>query len=116
MFFPGGRVDDADVVTARNPALAIGFVALDDRDAAARTASARAALEDTGILLTIGAAIATDVVSIAYQTINSPPCQHISHGCGSVSKVGRVSFAEFLGSRLFQAHDRFEMGIAWDTG
>lgn len=56
MVFPGGRVDDADIITARNPALAFGFDALADIDAAARIACAREALEETGVLLTAGAA------------------------------------------------------------
>ncbi len=54
LVFPGGRVDDADLVTARSPALAIGFDGLDDTDAAARIACAREALEETGVLLTAG--------------------------------------------------------------
>ena len=63
LVFPGGRVDPADVVTARNPALATGFAALDDRDAAARIACAREALEETGVLLTVGDA--PDPVALA---------------------------------------------------
>lgn len=54
MVFPGGRIDDADVVTARDPALATGFAGLDDLDAAARVACAREAFEETGVLLTAG--------------------------------------------------------------
>lgn len=56
LVFPGGRVDDADVVTARDPQLATGFDGLDDTDAAARITCAREALEETGVLLTSGAA------------------------------------------------------------
>ena len=52
LVFPGGRVDPADVVTARNPALA-----------AARIACAREALEETGVLLTVGDA--PDPVALA---------------------------------------------------
>jgi 8-oxo-dGTP pyrophosphatase MutT (NUDIX family) len=54
LVFPGGRVDPADLVTARDPALATGFDGLDDTDAAARIACAREALEETGVLLTAG--------------------------------------------------------------
>ena len=56
MVFPGGRVDDADIVTARDPRLAIGFDLLTDMDAAARIACCREALEETGVLLTDGPA------------------------------------------------------------
>ncbi len=56
LVFPGGRVDAADLATARDPALAMGFDGLDDTDAAARIASARESLEETGVLLTAGAA------------------------------------------------------------
>ena len=55
LVFPGGRVDAADIATARNPDLAFGFDALDDTDAAARIAACREALEETGVLLTSGA-------------------------------------------------------------
>ena len=54
LVFPGGRVDDTDLATARNPALAFGFDGLDDTDAAARIAACREALEETGVLLTSG--------------------------------------------------------------
>ncbi len=56
LVFPGGRIDPADLVTARNPDLASGFALLDDIDAAARIACCREALEETGVLLTSGAA------------------------------------------------------------
>jgi 8-oxo-dGTP pyrophosphatase MutT (NUDIX family) len=52
LVFPGGRVDDADLATARNPALAFGFDGLDDIDAAASATGCREALEETGVLLT----------------------------------------------------------------
>ena len=54
MVFPGGRVDAADLTIARDPALATGFDAVDDLDAAARVACAREAFEETGLLLTVG--------------------------------------------------------------
>jgi 8-oxo-dGTP pyrophosphatase MutT (NUDIX family) len=54
LVFPGGRVDRSDISIARNPALAVGFDGLDDRDAAARITCAREALEETGVLLTLG--------------------------------------------------------------
>ncbi len=63
LVFPGGRVDDADLVTARDPGLAFGFDDLDDTDAASRIACAREALEETGVLLTSGDA--ADPVALA---------------------------------------------------
>jgi 8-oxo-dGTP pyrophosphatase MutT (NUDIX family) len=54
--FPGGRVDAADLATARNPVLAQGFAGLDDADAAARVAAIRETFEETGLLLTRGPA------------------------------------------------------------
>lgn len=54
LVFPGGRVDDTDLGTARDPRLAFGFDSLDDDDAAARIAACREALEETGVLLTSG--------------------------------------------------------------
>ncbi len=56
LVFPGGRVDAADLVIARDPMLAFGFDNLDDDDAAARVACAREAFEETGVLLTAGPA------------------------------------------------------------
>lgn len=56
LVFPGGRVDPADLITARDAALATGFDTLADTDAAARIACAREAFEETGVLLTAGAA------------------------------------------------------------
>ncbi len=63
LVFPGGRIDDADVTTARDPQLATGFDALTDIDAAARICCCREALEETGVLLTAGAA--PDPVALA---------------------------------------------------
>lgn len=54
MVFPGGKVDDGDLGIARDPALASGFDALADTDAAARIAAAREAFEEVGILLSAG--------------------------------------------------------------
>ncbi len=54
MVFPGGRVDAADLMIARDADLAIGFEAVEDIDAAARVACAREAFEETGLLLTVG--------------------------------------------------------------
>jgi 8-oxo-dGTP pyrophosphatase MutT (NUDIX family) len=54
LVFPGGRVDVSDIQIARNTQLAMGFVGLDDLDAAARITCAREALEETGVLLTEG--------------------------------------------------------------
>ena len=64
LVFPGGRIDTGDLVTARDPALATGFESLDDADAAARIACCREALEETGVLLTSGAA--ADPVQLAH--------------------------------------------------
>ena len=63
LVFPGGRVDAADIATARNSDLAFGFDGLDDTDAAARIAACREALEETGVLLTSGDA--PDPVALA---------------------------------------------------
>lgn len=54
LVFPGGRIDEADLITARDPRLASGFDGLSDADAAARIACARESLEETGVLLTSG--------------------------------------------------------------
>jgi 8-oxo-dGTP pyrophosphatase MutT (NUDIX family) len=54
LVFPGGRVDDTDLGTARDPQLAFSFDKLADDDAAARIACCREALEETGVLLTSG--------------------------------------------------------------
>ena len=63
LVFPGGRVDAADITTARDSDLAFGFDGLDDIDASARIACAREALEETGVLLTHGDA--ADPVALA---------------------------------------------------
>jgi len=54
LVFPGGRVDAADIITARTPGLAHGFDALSDDDAAARITAARETLEETGLLISSG--------------------------------------------------------------
>lgn len=63
MVFPGGKVDDGDVVIARDPALATGFKDLGDIDAAARIAAAREALEEVGVLLSTGPTLDADTVA-----------------------------------------------------
>ncbi len=73
LVFPGGRVDAADLGTARDPALASGFDALDDVDAAARIAAAREALEETGVLLTAGAAPDADALAAARARLCAVP-------------------------------------------
>ena len=73
LVFPGGRVDAADVVTARDPALALGFDALDDRDAAARVACARESLEETGVLLTVGKTPDPDTLARARAELAAGP-------------------------------------------
>lgn len=79
MVFPGGRIDDADVITARNPALATGFDALDDIDAAARIACCREALEETGVLLTSGDA--PDPVSLAQSRADLSAGPEMAEAC-----------------------------------
>jgi 8-oxo-dGTP pyrophosphatase MutT (NUDIX family) len=64
LVFPGGRVDAADIIIARNPDLAEGFAGLEDADAAARVTCAREALEETGVLLTEGPV--PDPAALAY--------------------------------------------------
>jgi 8-oxo-dGTP pyrophosphatase MutT (NUDIX family) len=73
LVFPGGRVDAADLSTARNPALAIGFDGLDNIDAAARIASAREALEETGVLLTAGPAADPSALAAARARLCAVP-------------------------------------------
>ncbi len=73
MVFPGGRVDDADVVTARDPELATGFAGLDDDDAAARIACCREALEETGVLLTSGDAPDPDALAQSRANLSAGP-------------------------------------------
>ncbi len=64
MVFPGGKVDDADLGIARDPALAQGFDTLADTDAAARIAAAREVFEEVGVLLSAGPAL--DAATIAH--------------------------------------------------
>jgi 8-oxo-dGTP pyrophosphatase MutT (NUDIX family) len=73
LVFPGGRVDPADLSTARDPALAFGFDGLADDDAAARIACCREALEETGVLLTSGAAPDPEALAHARATLASGP-------------------------------------------
>ncbi|KPF68128.1 hypothetical protein IP88_11940 [alpha proteobacterium AAP81b] len=63
LVFPGGRVDAADLIIARDAEIAMGFDGLADDDAAARVACAREAFEETGVLLTVGPA--PDPVALA---------------------------------------------------
>jgi 8-oxo-dGTP pyrophosphatase MutT (NUDIX family) len=73
LVFPGGRVDPADLATARDPELAFGFESLADDDAAARIACCREALEETGVLLTSGAAPDPEALAHARTTLASGP-------------------------------------------
>lgn len=73
LVFPGGRVDPADLSTARDPELAFGFDGLADDDAAARIACCREALEETGVLLTSGAAPDPVALASARATLASGP-------------------------------------------
>ena len=54
MVFPGGKVDAGDLAIARDAALATGFDALVDTDAAARIAAARESFEEVGVVLSAG--------------------------------------------------------------
>jgi 8-oxo-dGTP pyrophosphatase MutT (NUDIX family) len=54
LVFPGGRVDPADITTARDAKRAQGFSTLADDDAAARITAARETFEETGLLLSSG--------------------------------------------------------------
>ena len=63
MVFPGGKVDAGDLTIARDAALATGFEALADTDAAARIAAAREAFEEVGIVLSAGPAL--DAATVA---------------------------------------------------
>lgn len=73
LVFPGGRVDPADLSTARDPELAFGFDGLADDDAAARIACCREALEETGVLLTSGAAPDPEALAHARAALASGP-------------------------------------------
>jgi 8-oxo-dGTP pyrophosphatase MutT (NUDIX family) len=73
LVFPGGRVDATDIAIARDPLLASGFDGLEDRDAAARVACAREALEETGVLLTEGPLPDPDALANARAVLASGP-------------------------------------------
>lgn len=73
LVFPGGRVDPADITTARTPGLAHGFNGLADADAAARITCAREALEETGLLLSTGPAPDPAALANARNTLAAGP-------------------------------------------
>lgn len=73
LVFPGGRVDPADLATARDPGLGQGFLDLDDIDAAARIAAIRETLEETGLLLTQGPMPDPDHLASARQRLAASP-------------------------------------------
>ena len=98
LVFPGGRVDDADLVTARNPRLAVGFDGLDDTDAAARIACAREALEETGVLLTAGPP--PDPVALAHARARLSEGPDADEACTFAAMLGaldhKVDAARFV--------------------
>jgi 8-oxo-dGTP pyrophosphatase MutT (NUDIX family) len=98
LVFPGGRVDPADLVTARDPALAIGFESLDDADAAARIACAREALEETGVLLTAGPAPDPAALAAARARLSAGPDE--DEACTFAAMLGalkhKVDAARFV--------------------
>ena len=98
LVFPGGRVDDTDLGTARDPRLAFGFEDLDDVDAAARIACCREALEETGVLLTSGEA--ADPVRLAKARANlaaGPDDAESANFAAILADLGhRVDAARFL--------------------
>lgn len=98
LVFPGGRVDAADLTTARDAELAFGFDALDDTDAAARIACAREALEETGVLLTSGEAPDPDRLAQARADLSSGPdlAEACSFAAMLAAMVHRVDAARFI--------------------
>ncbi|GGE05284.1 NUDIX hydrolase [Polymorphobacter glacialis] len=98
MVFPGGRVDPADIVTARSPDLALNFDSLDDIDAAARVACAREALEETGVLLTIGEP--ADPIALAHaraQLAAGPDADEAATFAAMIAALGhRVDAERFI--------------------
>lgn len=98
LVFPGGRVDAADIATARNPALAFGFDGLDDIDAAARIAACREALEETGVLLTSGDAPDPQCLANARAALaQGPDAAEASSFAAMLAALGhRVDAARFV--------------------
>jgi 8-oxo-dGTP pyrophosphatase MutT (NUDIX family) len=98
LVFPGGRIDDADLITARNPELAFGFDGLSDTDAAARIACARESLEETGVLLTSGDA--PDPVALAAARVRLSAVPDADEACSFAAMLAalghRVDAARFL--------------------
>ncbi|MFZ4690581.1 MAG: NUDIX domain-containing protein [Polymorphobacter sp.] len=98
LVFPGGRVDDADVIVARDPELATGFDTLADDDAAARIACAREALEETGVLLTSGEAPDPVALALARARLAAGPDE--DEACSFAAILGaldhRVDAARFV--------------------
>lgn len=98
LVFPGGRIDPADLITARSPALALGFDGVDDADAAARIACAREALEETGVLLTSGDAPDPVALAEARRQLSAGPDE--AEACSFAAILAalghRVDAARFL--------------------
>ncbi len=98
LVFPGGRIDDADLVTARDPDLAFGFDGLDDSDAAARIACAREAFEETGVLLTAGGP--PDPVALAAARLRLASAPDADEACSFAAVLAalkhKVDAARFL--------------------
>ena len=98
LVFPGGRVDDTDLGTARDPNLAFGFDSLADDDAAARIACCREALEETGVLLTSGAAPDPVALAAARAALAAgPDADEAGSFAGLLERFGlRVDAARFI--------------------
>ncbi|NJC07225.1 NUDIX hydrolase [Polymorphobacter fuscus] len=98
LVFPGGRVDDADLGTARDPQLAFGFDGLDDDDAAARIACCREALEETGVLLTSGDAPDPVALAAARAALSAGPAADEATSFAAIlADLGhRVDAARFI--------------------
>lgn len=98
LVFPGGRIDSADLITARDPELAFGFDGLSDADAAARIACARESLEETGVLLTSGEA--PDPVALAAARVRLSAAPDADEACSFAAILAalehRVDAARFL--------------------
>lgn len=104
MVFPGGRIDAADLVTARDPQLAAGFDGIADADAAARIACAREAFEETGVLLTAGEAAAPSALAHARAELAAGPDN--AEACSFAAMLAA------LGHRV--AADRFLPFARWE--
>jgi 8-oxo-dGTP pyrophosphatase MutT (NUDIX family) len=98
LVFPGGRIDAADLITARDAGLAFGFDDLADDDAAGRIACARESLEETGVLLTSGDA--PDPVALAEARVRLSSAPDADEACSFAAILAalehRVDAARFV--------------------